>query len=458
MSSFVHKETTQTLAWLDFYGVLRESGANAFNTQKFLDQGGDALAGAIATMSASAGADDAERVQQAETAGEVIMGLGTAALVIPVVGEILGAILIACGAIITFLAKYFVIECDKYHCEGYDQKTETQRNIYKSHQRTLVGVFIPDSWELHAESDCSCNHNYHHCSFIRYMHDGLVIDGIEYATATEGSKTKVGRVRGANGIASGGNAGCVEFWRNHAASKPLNASGADIPKGSHTSAEDAYKNDRNDYYYRAWKVRHILSWMQKNVLCRTMECMEKVLLNTSKTPDDSEFNQKRRRGSRWYLSIVLMMKDVWQYGQRIGWAKVEEILKKVGASAEALDALKKMKRGDASEQKDIPWEWWPLTSKLTFNQLRAALIEMKPLFPYEPNITKAMPEGQAAREQSMALKPLMLPIRTAIMYGGDMKPVPAKTGSRGPGAGTIAIGVGAALVGGYAIYKIVSKD
>lgn len=457
---FVHKETTQSLSWLDFYGLLREAGEyTPFQVQQFLDGTSDVLNGTISEMSAAAGAEDAERVSQAEAAGEAIMAVGAAVATIgseSVIAIVVGAVVAAIGAVIKWLAKYFVIECDKYHCEGYDRKTNTQKKIYRSHQRTLVGVYIPDSWELYAKSDCSCSHNYHHCSFIRYMHDGLMIDGIERSTLKPGGTTLVGRVRGANGIAGGGNAGCVEHWRNKSESKPVDKNGNDIPKGKETKVEKAYLNDRNSYYYRAWKVHHVLSWMQEHVLCRTMECMEKVLLNTSKTDEESEFNQKRRRGSRWYASIVWMMKDLWFYGQKIGWTKLEQFMREAKASQAALDALKKMKRGDKFDQKDLPFEWWPLTSQLTFWQIRDILIKMKPLFPYEQP-AKTMPEGQEARERTIELKPLMLPIRTSIVYGRDMKPVPAKIGSRGPGAGAVVLGGTAAVVGAYAIYKLMSR-
>lgn len=459
MSNFVQKETTQTLMWLEFYGALREAQYNAFEAQKFLDSGGDVLNGSLSEMDAAAGADDQKNVKTAETCGEVIMGLGAAAALIPVVGDILGVVLAACGAIIKFFAKYFVIECDKYHCGGFDRKTSHQRDEYKEHQQTLVGVHIPSTWDSYkfqTKDDCSCDYEYNHCSFIRYMHDGIISEGIEYGVL-RGSPTRFGRVRGVNAIASGRNKGCVEYWRNKSEAMPLGDDGKPISKGEHTDPAKAYLNAKNTYYRRAWVVRHVLLWMETNVLCRTMNCMEQVMLNTSRTDDDSEFNQKRRRGSRWYASIVHMTKDVWQYAQQIGWDKLQQILKDVGASADAMTAFNKMKAGRDFGVDETPFEWWPLTSKLSFNQIRAILVKLKPLFPNEPPAKAHLPEGTTARERSIELKPLMLPIRTSIMYGRDMRPVPAKIGSRGPGAGTLVLGAGAAAVAGYAIYRLVSK-
>ena len=459
---FERDQTIRTLTWLDFYGLLREAGdATPFDVQNFLDGSSDVLNGAITNMSATAGSDDAERVVQAEAAGAVITAIGGVAMVIPVVGEILGAVLMVCGALISWLAKYFNIECDQYHCTGYDQKTETEKKYYKANQRSLVGVFIPDSWEYYAKPDCACNYNSSangpgQCTFIRYMHDGLIVDGIDYGALKQGSKTKVGRVRGANAIAGGGNAGCTGYWRNKADSKPLDANGKDLAQGQYTTVNDAYKSDKNSYYYRAWKVNRILDWMQEHMLCRSMKCMQDVMLHTPDVSEENAHSQKRRRGSRWYASIVWMMKDLWEYGEKIGWDKTEQLMRNAGVSQEALDALRKMKRGDTFDQKDTPWVWWPLTSKLTFWQIRSILMGMKPLFPYEPK-SATQPEGQWARERSSALKPLMLPIRTSIVYGRDMKPVPAKIGSRGPGTGTIVLGAGAAVVGAYAIYRVMSR-
>jgi hypothetical protein len=458
-------QTARTLTWLEFYGLQREAGVlNAFQVQEFLNGGSDILNGSLSEMSTTAGSDDAERVAQAETAGEVITAVG--ALVVTVAGEtvigaVIGAVIAAIGVAISFLAKYFNIECDKYQCTGYDQKSETEKKFYRANQRSLVGVYIPDSWEYYAKSDCACNYNSSgngpgQCSFVRYMHDGLIVDGIEYGVLSQGGKTRIGRIRGANAIAGGGNAGCTGYWRNKADSKPLDAAGKDLAQGQYTTVNDAYKSDKNSYYYRAWKVNRILDWMQEHVLCRSMKCMQDVLLHTSESADENAHFQKRRRGSRWYASIVWMMKDLWEYGQKIGWDKVEQFMRDEQVSPEALDTLKKMRRGDTFDQKDTPWEWWPLTSKLTFWQIRGILMRMKPLFSYEPP-PPTMPEGRAARERSIALKPLMLPIRTSIVYGRDMKPVPAKIGSRGPGTGTIVLGVGAAAVGAYAIYRVMSR-
>lgn len=455
MANFVKAETTQTLTWLEFYGTLREAQYNAFKTLELLDGGGEELSLALNAMDADAGADDKENVRIAEAVGTGIAAAGAVCVLIPVVGDILAIVLAACGALITWLAKYFVIKCDQYHCTGYDRKYEYQKKLYRAHQRNLVGVNIPDDWRT-ARFDCSCDQNYNHCSFIRYMHDGMISDGIEYAVL-QTSPTKVGRVRGANAIGSGANEGCVEHWRNKAEAMPLDSKGKPLPKGEQTDPAKAHLNAQGSYYRRAWVVRQVLLWMETHILCRTMNCMEQVLLSASKTDDDSQFNQQRRRGSRWYASIVHMTQDVWQYSQKIGWDKLQQFLTEAGASAEAMAAFNKMKAGKTFAVEETPFEWWPLTRHLSFNQLRAILVKLKPLFPYEPPASPPLPEGRTTRERSTAMKPLMLPIRTGIMYGRDMRPVPAKIGSRGPSTGTMVIGVGAAAVASYAIYRLVSK-
>lgn len=457
---FEQKETSQTITWLDFYGLLREAGESTpFQVQEFLDGGSQVLNESIAATEAAAEIKGQERRATTEYVGTALTAIGVAVITAAgesVIGAVVGAVIAAIGVIIGFLARIFTIECDKYHCGGYDQKTRLEKAEYLRHKQALVGVNPGDkkSWDI--GGDCSCSREQHHCAFVRFMNDGLIVDGIEFANLTSSGTTKVGRVRGANAITTGGNAGCVEYWRNHGLFKPLDANGKDIPKGQYTDPHEAFKNAKDSYYYRAWKVREVLWWMQDHVLCRTMECMEEAIENAPATDDDSADNQKRRRGSRWYASIVWMTKDLWYYGQKIGWDKLEKFMREVGVHQLALDALQKMRRGDVFEQKDLPFEWWPLTAHMTFMQIREILIKMKPLFPYERR-TPTMPEGQAAREINVDLKQLMLPIRTPVIYGRDMRPVPAKIGRRGPGASAIILGTTAAIVGGYAIYKLMER-
>jgi hypothetical protein len=473
MGGIIHERTTKTLLWLDFYGLCREAYLTPFATQKFLDEGAEGCDGVLAELEAAVSAQDEKSKAGTDAAGAIIMGIG--GIIIAATGEsgvgaIVGLVVVVIGVLVKYLARLFYVECDKYHCGGYNRSTATQRNRYKQHQQGLVGVYLPNRRYAEALEDCSCQLRAHRCYLVRYMHDGMMVNGINFAELKEddeASLVKTGRVRGANAYATGGNQGCTEWWRKDKWAKPLDENGKDIPKG-----DPALKlaNDTDSYYYRAYRVRHVLWWMQEHVLCRTMECMEDVLANTYRVEDDNGWNQKRRRGSRWYASIVWMMKDIWEYSEKIEKTKpgrLAEMAKKVGASDNVIAILDTMKRGKEFDPKELPWVWWPFLSNFTFWQLHQILIEMKEDFPWERKSTVEAaraaadgftpPVGEKARKKSKALKPMILAIKQPIRFMPDLRPVPAKYGTRHPGWGILAFGGLAALLGGYTIYKVVSE-
>jgi len=288
-----------------------------------------------------------------------------------------------------------------------------------------------------------------------------------------------GEVRGANAlVTSGGSKGCHEYWRTDDRTKPVDKNGGDLEVGD---KEKPWEGSENSYYYRAWKVRSILEWITgetdgykkgergENILCRTMECMEEVLEETSKSGGDSKFNQKRRRGSRWYSSIVWMQRDIWEMGQFLvssgrtpieGWEKFGNILKDGGCGKRTLDTIREMATGKEYSPEELPFPWTPLFKYITFWQMRDILIALKPHFPWirEKKPQGGEPVGEEARERSAVLAPMFVPMREPVIFSIGMKPIPAKLGSRGPGWGTIALGTGAALVGAYAIYKLMAPS
>jgi hypothetical protein len=455
--AFKRDRTRKTLMWLDFYGICREGGMSPFATQQFMDEGSDVVGGSMAEMEMHAGASAEKSKAAAETAGSAVAAVGGvifAATSGTGVGAIVGIVVAAIGAIISLFARLFTVECDKYHCQGYDRDTRTERRIYSEHRQALVGANITVS-KSRADADrtCRCKLRGHRCSFIRFMHDGLMSEGLDL-DRTDAEPTTAGRLRGVNGYGLGRNAGCERYWMTHPKYKPLTANKKDIPVGQ---KKDPWEGDANSYYARSWKVHSILSWMQgDHILCRTMECMEEVLIGTPGVGRDTADDQKRRRGSRWYSSIVWMMRDVWETGQKLGWDKFEELSRNARASDAALKELRRAKAGHEYDEKEVPFEWWPFLKHFTIWQLRQMLIEMKPLFPYMPVAGMSQPEGQERRVRAKALRPMLLPIKQPIMFGRNMRPIPAKIGRRGPGWGTILIGLGASAFGAYAIYKLVS--
>jgi len=454
---FRRKRTSATLMWLDFYGVFREVGANAFRVQEIMDAGGDEIDVAMAEMAAASEKADNEAEAITDAVGGALMGIGVAVLALaPPVSTIVGAVIAAVGAIVMFFSKLFYVECDKYHCTGYDRNTKTERKIYRRHRQSIVGVGVPGDWFFETQDNCHCEYKGHTCSFIRYMHDGLVIDGLNKQQMGV-QPLKTGRVRGVNAIGGRGNKGCTEHWRQKEDVMPLDGSGNPLKKGEYYGQKDAFKSAKGTYYNRAFKVTAVLYWMQERLLCRTMKCMEEVLVHTQSAEGDSSSNQKRRRGSRWYATIVWMMNDIWENGKELGWDKLEELARQVGAKDSYISDLHKMRDGHVFPPDEMPFEWWPFLRHFTFWQLRDLLILMKPLMPYKPPMAPEMPEGEGAREQVQALRPMIMPIKTNVRFLPNMQPVPVKIGSRGPGVGTYALGVGAMAVGSYALYKLISS-
>jgi hypothetical protein len=316
------------------------------------------------------------------------------------------------------------------------------------------------------------------------MHDGLIMRGQDWDRVDE-IPSESGEVRGANALVlSGGSKGCHEYWRQHDDAKPLDKNGKDIPIGGGDNgrlpSQEPWKNAENSYYYRGWKVRSILEWItgptdgfhkgdrSENILCRTMECMEEVIENTSSANGDSGFNQKRRRGSRWYSSIVWMQRDIWEMAQNLienartpaeGWTKFGQILQEAGCHSKTLDVIRDMAAGKTYTPEELPFPWTPLFERISFWQMREILILMKPHFPwgYKKAPSGGEPTGEA-RERSAVLAPMLMQVREPMIFRYGLKPVPAKLGSRGPGLGTIALGTGAALIGAYASYKLMAPS
>lgn len=512
--AWVEDRTRKTMTWLDCYGLYREAGVNQFKTIDGLDSDSAFVLGAQQDMEAGADAARAERVATTQYVGDALMAIGAIVLAASsetIAGAVIGALLLAVGAILSFFADIWDVECDKYHCGGYERDSKTRRKIYRAHIRTLVGVYLPDASEYDGKGDCSCNHKSHHCRIVQYLHDGLVMRGQNW-DVIEGAPSDSGEVRGVNAsVTEGDTKYCTEHWRQHAAAKPLDESGNEIPvgggvgyqqfqeqleyvrrtgdwSGGPTASGDLvertpenfrnpwsspWTNPEESYYYRAWKVRAILYWMMghddlyENILCRTMECMEETLEETSSAGNDNEFNQKRRRGSRWYSSLVWMMRDIWTMGQYLvengetptkGWETFGQVLRVSGVSSETEATLTEMAHGKEYAEEEVPFPWTPLFKRISFWQMRTILQNMKPHFPWIPGIspTGGEPYGEAAREKSAVLAPMLMPIREPIIFSMGMKPIPAKLGSGGIRWGVVGLGVGATVIGSYAIYKLLA--
>jgi len=467
----MRKSTTRTITWLDTYGLYREAGINQYLTQEQLDGNSEFVIAAQGDVTSAADAKRQENIAATQYVGDALMGVGLtvmAAASESVVGLVVGALVAAVGAILSFFAEWFNPECDKYHCQGYDRNTNTKKKVYRAHIRGLVGAYLPDAREVTAGGDCSCSYTrgprgMHKCTFVRYMHDGLVMRGEDWGQVAA-RPSDSGEVRGVNaGIRKGGTKNCTRHWYNKENAVPLRPDGRPIKAGSE---KNPWENPEDTYYFRAWRVYKVLRWMQgrddtySNILCRTMECMEEVLQNTSSAGGDSSFNQKRRRGSRWYASIVWMMRDIWEAGQKLGWKKFGEVLDQAGCGKRTAQNFQDMASGKKYDPKELPFPWWPLFKSIPFERMIEILIVLKDYFPYEYRRLPIGPEpvGENARAQSAVLKPMLTPIREPIIFSVDMQPIPTKLGWLGPSWWVVGLGVGAAAVGGYALYKVLAPE
>jgi hypothetical protein len=428
--------TNRTLMWLDFYGWVREAGFSKYGAQEFMDGGSDYITGAMAEMTAaeSEGRLAARSIGRTVGDGVAAVGAGIIAVVGGTgIGAIVGAVVAAVGLVISGLTELFTVDCDEWDCPSPKSY----------HRRTLVGINTPDpGWPvgIYVNDDGSCTYFHRRCAMVRYMHDGMLIKGI--AVRKPETPDGQGRIRGVNGLASGGSSKLNEHWRKREATKP------NIRKGDQRRPWETPET----WYGRAWRVGTILNWMQSKIACRQLSCMQEVLLGTKGTMGESAFNTKRRRGSRWYSSLVHMMTDVWEVGQAIGPTRFAEVLRSEGCNTAGTEMLAMANRKEY-QPNELPFPYWPVLKHCSFDQLRRTLVKMKPMIPYEGPATGAMPEGEKVRTVQMAqLMPMA--VRGPAIFDPALKmPVPIKTGSRLPRWWVWVLGATGAGVAGVAIYK-----
>jgi hypothetical protein len=430
------ESTNRTLMWLDFYGWVREAGFTKYGAQEFMDGGSDYLTGAMAEMTAAESESRLASRAIGRQVGDGIAAVGAGIIAVvggTGVGAIVGAVVAAVGLVISGLTELFTVDCDEWDCPSPKSY----------HRRTLVGINTPDpGWPvgIYVNDDGSCTYFHRRCAMVRYMHDGMLIQGIDVAKPeTPGGQ---GRVRGVNGMASGGSSKLNEHWRKRSDTKP------NISKGDKRRPWET----PDTWYGRAWRVGTMLGWLQNRMPCRRLSCMQEVLLGTKATMGESAFQTKRRRGSRWYSSLVHMMTDVWEVGQAIGPSRFSEVLRSEGCGA-AADEMTAMANQKVYQPNELPFPFWPVLKHCGFDQLHGVLLKMKPMIPYEAPAGNAMPEGEKVRTVRMpALMPM--PMRSAAIFDPAQRmPVPIKTGSRMPRWWVWALGVTGVGVVGAAIYK-----
>lgn len=430
---------------MDNYSIIREFGMSKYAAQQWMDAGADTIQGSMAEMQAAADAQRLEDRTIGTAVGEGVMAAGAIILAATgesIVGGIVGAVVVVVGAIITGLTYLFTVECDEWDCPS--PKT--------FHRRGIVGVDIGGVYEgFHVLDDGrKCMYVHRRCTLYQYFHDGLIIDGI---SKDENSADAQGRVVGCNGSRVGKYSEPLrKYWRKHP-SNPQN-----IPYGHDGRA---WEDPPNTWSARGWRVSSMLEWLRDKMPCRILSCMEEILKNTKKGKYDlSDFDAQRRRGSRWYGSLVWMMQDVWEIGQAIGTQKFEEVLRAQGQTRAADEVNRIRTERPIYPPNDLPWDFWPVMRHCDWEGLRRTLIAMKPLIPAEKPVGTPQPEGQAKRIVKVGLAPIMVQHRgRALIFDTiKMRPMPVKTGTRMPEWPVIMAGTAAAAIGAYAIYRALKKE
>ena len=313
------------------------------------------------------------------------------------------------------------------------------------------------------------------------MHDGLIFRGQDWGTIKKDPSSLEpqvgdnkrealsGAVRGVNALRTGGQEqqaterlATLEKWQW------MNQDGSrDIEHGS--NRKKPWLNKENTLYHRAWRVQAILKWMagspgdlRENLLCRTMECMEEVLEETQAAGGEDSGSQKRRRGSRWYASIIHMMQDIYEEGKKLGVDKFYGIFIATCGFVENGPQSKRFKEmfieGKEFSPEKAPWPWYPLFENVSFENMRKLLLRLRSELVYDMPSVGPLPVGEVARARDPRVRGLMVPVREPIIFSIDMMPIPAKLGRRGPSWPVIGLGVGAAAIGAYAIYKLLEPQ
>jgi hypothetical protein len=442
--------TTRAVTWLDNYSIIREFGASKYAAQQWMDSSSDSVQGAILAASAQEmqAASDEQRLadkQIGRAVGDTIMGVGAAifaAVGATGIGAIVGAVVAVVGGIISGLTELFTVECDEWDCPP----------PISFHRRGIVGINIGGVYEGFnlLDNNRRCMYFHRRCTLYQYFHDGQMVDGISKDALNPNA---YGRVVGCNGSRVGKYSKPMrDYWMRHSS----NPQG--VPKGNLGSPWDDPPTTRA---HRGWQVSWVLYWLRDNFQCRILSCMEEILKNTHKGQHDaSDFDAQRRRGGRWYASIVWMMKDVWEIGQAVGSEKFEQVLRAQG-EARAADEVKRIRTEHPVYQaEDLPFPFWPVMQHCSWNGLRKTLVAMKPMIPAEGPWAGTQPEGENKRLLKVGLAAMMPQRVTPLIFDPkNMKPIPAKTGSRLPEWPVLVAGGVAALVGALAIFQALkSKD
>ena len=368
----MRERSINTIMWLDLYSSWRLNGATVYGAIEAITSGTEVAEGSREGIIAAAKEGTEKGKATADSVANAMLAASPVVASIPVVGTIAGAVMAAIGGIMKGVLSFFTFECDEYDCAGTTSYA----------RRALIGKNAPPaSNPIQNNGECNYMTRYK-CALARYMHDGAVVDGIDLSDP-EGPGIH-GRIVGCNTLFTVGSRSekANSYWRRNGRTSPNIVQG--IPKGNEKDPWKYYPQEANSYYFRAWKVSQVLGWMQEHIGCRNLVCMQDALLHTPANYGEGEFEQKRRRGSRWYASIYMMMQDLWNLCNNQDFGGTDRVvhhLKQVGEH-EAAKALVSLRAGKLPKDiKNNPFPWWQAFKMMSFHNLYALFKNIKDELP-----------------------------------------------------------------------------
>jgi len=356
-------ETIERATWLDFYSLYRLAGFTPYGAVENLVKGGDFIQGSQQELAAAATMSTAEGRAIADNVANGMIAASPLVAAIPVAGTIIGAVLAGVGALMKGVLALFTFECDEHGCLSPE-----------SYYRRAIGGSNPPYGAVNRTKDGHCYFMGYKCALIRYLHDGMVKDGIDISNPE--SPDSQGRILGVSGIFGGSSAGANEVWRKNPQAAP-----SGIAAGN---KREPWKSSPSSWYGRSWRVNKILLWLQDTADCRTLKCLHEMITNTQGAMGESAFAQQRRRGSRWYASIYMMQQDLWAIGKKVGKERFAQLLRNAGMTSTASRVLKYDEQWlRKAPTKDKPFPWWAALRKLELRNLikmmKVMQKEMRPI-------------------------------------------------------------------------------
>jgi hypothetical protein len=258
-----------------------------------------------------------------------------------------------------------------------------------------------------------------------------------------------------------------------------------IPEGD---ADKPWRDQTDNYYWRAWRVQKMLEWLRDKATCSHLMCMLAQLRDTrhtlvqmkDKLRDEGKLDMPtspasprqckpyvdtplREKGSRWYASMYFLHKDIWEALTALPADKALELINSVG-DTELANAFQQWTNGQTWSAKDKPWEFYPVTRKMRFEKGIKLLQKL-----YDPAewMVKPAVDLERMRRYARALMPAQATpaqvspavLRTARMLRqGALQQRQQHEEARGTNI-WLPIGLGVLLLGGgAALYWYMTKD